>query len=229
MGLFNKIIDVFFEEDPSGKTSQKGQIQQPAPAQQASSGTVSSSSASGTVTSPTPSSDTNSNVYQNFIQILQRSVESNNLPGFDFFEFNQLYKRFLSEGKSDSEAIKTALTSAETMRVDKNTLIANYQHYTKCLVDQKNIFQNDLDNFLKNNINEPKKESVSIDTEISEKLALIKQCEQDIETLKQKKNDIGINVDKAGKQVEGVKAAFEKAYTQISSELNSLHDKLKQL
>lgn len=228
MGMFNKIMDVFFEEEASGKTSQKGQSQQQAPVQSGTS-KLSSSSTPGAIATPAPPSGANSNIYNNFVEILQRSIESSNLPGFDFFEFHQLYKKFLSEGKPDSEALKTALTSAETMRVDKNTLIANYQHYMKSLNDQNNIFKNDLDNFLKNNINEPKKESVSIDTEISQKLALIKQCEQDIETLKQKKKDIGINVDKAEIQVQGVRAAFEKAYTKISSELNSLHDKLKQM
>lgn len=156
-------------------------------------------------------------------------MEESNLPGFDFFEFLQLYNKFIYDGKIEEEALKTALTSAETMRVDKNSLIANFQHYKKALENQKKIFDKDLNNFLKQNINGPKDKSTKIDEEISEKQKLIKQYEQDIENLKKQKVDLGVNVDNAEEQVDNLKASFVKAYDKISKELNQLHDKLKSM
>lgn len=187
-----------------------------------------------TATSGTPSSaatpaspEHNEKVYKEFIESLNRALEAENLPGFDFFEFQELYRRFLGEGRGEGEALQTALLSAETMRVTKNTLIANYRHYEKIMLTQKAQFEKELERFYEENIKDPHRRQSEIDQKIAENEKKIQELQAEIETLKQKKIDMGINAERAQEQTVEVRAAFEKAHVEISTSLKALVDKLK--
>ncbi len=187
------------------------------------SGTQSSENASGAPSSPEHSEK----VYREFIESLNRALEAENLPGFDFFEFQELYRRFIGEGKNEGEALQTALLSAETMRVTKNTLIANYRHYEKVMAVQKAQFEKELDKFYEENIKDPHKRQSEIDAKIAENEKKIQELQAEIEQLKQKKIDMGINAGRAQEQTVEVRAAFEKAHSEVAASLKTLVDKLK--
>lgn len=238
MGIFNKIVDIFYEEAPAARPGQVASRRAPAAqsAQQvAASQPAPQQPAAGQPThqgaahhyKPRAHTPTDNEVYQKFSESLERAMEAANLPGFDLYEFHSLYKKFLNSGKPEDEAFNTALTSAETMRVDKNTLISNVQHYAGVLGEQKKSFEKDLANFIEQNIAGPKKESVKIDGEIEEKTRLIEQYQQDIEKLKQEKIDLGVDVERAEEQIENVNIAFQKAFDEATGDLSEIHEKLK--
>lgn len=229
MSLFNKILDVFFEESPSGP----GQLQQPGGSAAGGAGAAQTNRGSIAPASPPPAYTgrpaVDSAIYNNFVEVLARAIEAENLPGFDFFEFHRIYKKFIEEGKSEQESLKTALTSAETMRVERNTLLANYQHYRKILESQQKVFEQDLKNYLDKNIDGPKKRVLEIDEDIKKKTGLIRQYEADIESLKNQKSGIGVDVEKSTLQLENVRTAFAKAYESIMNDFNTVFDKLKSM
>ncbi|MES0489665.1 MAG: hypothetical protein ABUK01_06725 [Leptospirales bacterium] len=248
MGIFNKIVNVFYEEDHARpKPSRQSAASTTASAPPANTGNIGSTANTNpknqntTLATPAASNTTSSHytprthvpnddeVYQKFCESLQRAIEAANLPGFDLYEFHSLYKKFLSNGKSEAEALSTALTSAETMRVDKNILISNFQHYNSVLNSQKQSFDQDLEDFQKQNISEPKRVGGDIDRQMEEKNRLILQNQQDIENLEQQKVDLGVNVEKAEKQIQNVNAAFQKAFNEATSDFNELFEKLKTL
>ncbi|MEM7180677.1 MAG: hypothetical protein AAF518_07180 [Spirochaetota bacterium] len=207
MAFFDKVIGLFFEEVPEKTPPVKS----------------SNNKAVGV------GSSNDEAVYEKFCASLQGAIEAANLPGFDFFEFYQLYKKFLQEGRSERQAVKEALHSSQTMRIDKQTLLTNYKHYEKTLQAEKKIFDNDLDNFYQENIKDPKGVSQQIDRDIQEKLLLIQQCQNDIQKLEQKKQNLGIDVNSAESQLRNVRIAFAKAYGTISNELYDLYEKLKKI
>ena len=220
MGLFETISNVFFEEEtpiqPTRTTPKVNTAQ-----------TSRSSAMPGATQSPQASAALDENIYKKFCSSLEEALDQANLPGFDFFEFHQLYKRFLDDGKSEQDALKNALTSSETMRVDKNKLISNFHHYKKVLDEQKDLFQNDLKDFSANNIDKPKKEYTRIQNGILEKENLIIQYTQDILDLKNELAGLDVDVVKAQEQIEKVQLAFQKAYDTVIEDFNALNVKLK--
>lgn len=251
MGIFNKIMDVLYEEDgsksggPTGTPAapaSPGRPQRPSdllkqargeqsapppaaptPAKPAPAGTTPTPASPATPGQPTVNED----VYREFCDSIGRALEAANLPGFDFFEFHQLYKRFIKEGKSEDEAIQTALTSAETMRVSRNVLLANYKHYEKVLSQQEDLFQKELDAFYAENIKGAHEKQSRIDESIAAKEQEIEKLKGEIEALKEQKVSMGLNADKAVTQTEEVKASFARAFAEISDELRALVGKIQ--
>ena len=234
MGVFNKLMDVFFEEQQGGAGPQNpGTGKLMSPSQMLRGGGTPPPSTPPASSGPVPtmtaiSGSIDDKVYREFSESLMRELEAANLPGFDFYEFQMLYNRFKSEGQSEDAALKTAMASAETMRVDRNTLIAKHSHYVKVLNDQKSQFEQELKQFFEENIKGPRDRQNGIDTEVTNKSNQIQQLQQEIESLKEKKSQMGMNAVKAESQTKEVQAAFVKAFQEVSSDLTKLVEKLKQ-
>lgn len=220
MSLFDKLVDVFFEPVPPTAAANRPTNAGAPGAQNISTPTMRPTS---TVTG---AANIDQRVYQEFSDSLRRAMETENLPGFDFFEFHQLYLRFLSEGKNDGDALQAALISAETMRIDRNTLIANSRHYQQVLEKEKNSFDTELKKFFEENIKGPKLEQDRIDSDIKAKEAQIKSLQAEIEQLIVDKKNMGINAAKATDQLDQVQASFQKAYEESARDLKAVVDKL---
>lgn len=233
MGLFDTISNVFFEEEQPPVVSANKGARNPSPGPTVGQGNIPVSSPGAPSSKPVTHYSSNpgidQKIAQKFNSSLLEALEKENLPGFDFYEFHQLYNRFLKDGKSELEAINTAISSAETMRVDKNTLISNFHHYKKILDEQKIIFEKDLKEFFDSNIKSPKQSFVDIDKSIKEKENQIKQFTRDIENLKKDQVNLGIDVEKAEQQIEKVGAAFEHAYQIVHNDILTLNEKLKRI
>ena len=236
MGMFDKIVNVFVEEVPEqGRPSAPGMpppsrgaaVQ--SPSQMLRGGAPPQQAPARAASAPARTAAIDEKVYKEFSDSLNRALEAGNLPGFDFFEFHQLFKRFKASGKNEQDALQTALTSAETMRVDRNTLIANYQHYVNVLNEQKRAFEGELKTFFDENIKGPKEEQTQIDNAVKDKEVQIKQLQNDIAALQEKKKNMGVNAEKAEKQTLEVQAAFARAFQEVSNDLKSIVDKLKSI
>lgn len=228
-------MDVLYEDVPGGAPSPQrgpaapaGGSQRPSEMlrQKSTGGAAPAPSSSVAPSAPASGAGIDEKVYREFCDSLGRAIEGANLPGFDFFEFHQLYKRFRDEGKSDGEAVQTALTSAETMRVNKNTLLANYKHYEKVLAKQKKLFEDELKTFYDENIKGAHEKQRQIDKDVAAKEQEIIKLQKEIESLKEQKENMGLNAEKAANQTEEVKAAFGKAFDEVSSELRVLVEKI---
>ena len=83
-------------------------------------------------------------VYKHFSDILEKTMASHNLPGFDLYEFRQIFKNSRMQGKSERQALQLALSASETLGVNKSALIENYDFYMKTFQDARENFLNDL-------------------------------------------------------------------------------------
>ncbi|MCP4348262.1 MAG: hypothetical protein GY795_22470 [Desulfobacterales bacterium] len=247
MGLFNIVMNLIYEEDttpepPRTVTSQAATASSPPPPQtQTQTQTTPQPVQSPQATAPQAPSQPapektqpkkikiDNEVYKEFTRSLQDAVSAHNLPGFDLYEFHQIFKQGIAGGKTAQESFNLALSASETMRVSKTSLAENYDHYIEVLDEQKNIFQGDLKTFYDENIKIPKAEQEKIDQEIDEKTVLMRQLESEIEILLEKRKNIAVNTEPAENQMKAVKAAFDKAYDEISSQLKNITDILKNI
>lgn len=229
MGIFNSILNIFFEEEnrPVARPAQAPVAQAAqsiAPPEHTATTTVIDSA------THSPAAEhalIDEKVYKEFTESLRRALENNNLPGFDFFEFRQLFIKFKTAGKSDNEAMETALASAETMRVDKNMIIAHYQHYEKVLHEQRTVFDQEFKAFYQDNIRKPVEEQQRIGGELLEKENAIRQFTADIEALKARKQKLGGDIVRAEQQTKQVEASFHKAFQDVTADLQAIVTRLK--
>ncbi len=221
MGLFDKVMDLMFEDDESAGPSkgQSASSRSPSQAQKTPSPTQ----------SPPKAKKTDEKVYKQFVQSLQDVMTANNLPGFDLYEFHRIFTLAVRSGRTVKKAMKQALSSSDTMRVDKESLIKNYDHYSKILDEQKQKFEEDMQHFYDEKIKTPKADHESIDRELDEKIAQQTKLEAEIEELMNKKKALGLDTKSAEEQVDEVKDAFNKAYIEVTSELSGIVDVLKGL
>lgn len=85
--------------------------------------------------------------YKQFAQLLQNAMAAHNLPGFDLYEFHQIFIRAASRGESVEDSFYRALSASETMKISVRSLIENYDHYIKVLDQEKDKFNNDIKAF----------------------------------------------------------------------------------
>ena len=83
-------------------------------------------------------------IYKHFSRILEKTMATHNLPGFDLFEFRQIFKNANAQGKSERQALQLALSASETLGVNKSALIENYDFYMKTFQVARERFLNDL-------------------------------------------------------------------------------------
>jgi len=83
-------------------------------------------------------------IYKHFSDILEKTMATHNLPGFDLFEFRQIFRNANAQGKSERQALQLALSASETLGVNKSALIENYDFYMKTFQVARERFLNDL-------------------------------------------------------------------------------------
>ena len=218
MGLFGKVMNLLYEED--------GTASQPS---QSSSNTVTQKTVTKNVQSKPIQKNIDSKVYKQFSESINAAMSAENLPGFDLYEFHQIFKQAVSSGDDVKSAFKKALSSSETMRVNTDSLVSNYDHYKKIIDNQKDGFDKDLEKFYNENIKNPKTSQESIENELNEKLEQLNKLEAEVQTLKEKRKSINLDTTSAENQMSEVKTAFNKAYDEINSELSGIIDILKSL
>ncbi|MDH5681228.1 MAG: hypothetical protein OEZ36_06560 [Spirochaetota bacterium] len=216
MGLFDKVMNALYEDEGS-----------PPPKKQSAPASSSQASAKAPVKKhPVVAENT---VYQKFTSQLKSAMEKENLPGFDLYEFHQIYKSAVAGGKATKMAFIEALKSSKTMRVSNQSLISNHDHYRRILNDQKDRFDSDMKNYYDSNIKNPKADKDSIESSLAQKLSQYEKLGEEIETLKAQKKAIGLDTGAAETQIEDVKTAFTRAYNEITHELSTIVDILQSL
>ncbi|MDH4128553.1 MAG: hypothetical protein OEV44_07370, partial [Spirochaetota bacterium] len=173
MGLFDKMMNLIYEDD--NVTTQPVKTQPSAVKQQV---------ASPNIKTQPNQNKINDEVYKQFNTSIQKAMDAENLPGFDLYEFHQIFKQAVSSGEDIKSAFKKALSSSETMRINIDSLVGNYDHYKRIIDNQKFSFENDLEVFYNDNIKNPKSSQELIDRELNEKLEQLKKLETEIQALK---------------------------------------------
>ncbi|MDM8541736.1 hypothetical protein QUF90_11670 [Desulfococcaceae bacterium HSG9] len=83
-------------------------------------------------------------VYKHFARTLEQTMATHNLPGFDLYEFRQIFKNACAQGRSERQAVQLALSASETLGVNKSTLIENYDYYLKTFQEARQRFLKDI-------------------------------------------------------------------------------------
>ena len=80
------------------------------------------------------------------LEFLAKTIENNNLPGFDYFEFKRAVMTLRQMQLDEPTAHKSAFTTAATVGVTKEKLIETAGYYRNLVQKEKEAFDQALEN-----------------------------------------------------------------------------------
>jgi len=223
--MFDKLKKLFIIEDEveNKKAAEKGQKElkkeEPAPSVSAHDITIDVDN-----TTPPPSGKPD----QKFVDILLKSVEKNNLEGFDYLEYKSSLQSLSGMAMDEATKYKSSLAMAKTMGTTPEKLISSANHYLKILSQEKTKFQEALKGQKAKQVT-GKEQSINKMTEDiakkKERIALL-QKEIEADTKKVEKMKAGINQSVA--KVQKTSDNFHYAYSIVTGQILADVEKMKQ-
>jgi len=164
-------------------------------------------------------------VSEKFMDILLKSLEANNLEGFDYLEYKQTMQNL---GDMDDQAkFQNAFAMAKTMGATSKHLVDTASHYLKILDQEQSKFEVALKNQQSNNITGRKQEIADLSKVVEQKEAQIEKLNEDIAKHKKAIEKKSSELDGAANKIERTKNNFAASYQLLTSQIREDVDKMK--
>jgi len=207
--MFDKLKKLFVVEDGSAASS--------SPTSSGVESMPSTENVSGPSVSKTPEMTIEVNAAegtpdQKFIDILLKSVEKNNMDGFDYLEYKQSLQSLANMAMDDATRYNSALAMAKTMGASKETILSSAGHYLGILKQEEEKFKAALVG--QKSMVEQNQQQVE---------SLLKQIEEDKARLEQMKNEIS----EAASKIQATANNFMSAYNLVVGQIVEDVDNIK--
>lgn len=157
---------------------------------------------------------------QKSVEFLTKALEKNNLPGFDYLEFKLSLGRLIAMDLAEETAFKSAFATASTVGLTKDKLVGTAQHYKQVLINEKQEFDQALNNQLQKRVK-------SKQVEVEKLKAQIVIWKEEIEKLKNQAIQAQATIDTADevmrtemKKIEQTKEHFEHTHQSILNQID---------
>jgi len=186
--------------------------------------TTTNNSSTPPVTSPSvPSSE----IDQQIVESLLKSIEQNNLPGEDYLEFMEALVAMKNIPLDEAMKVQTVMATLSIKGLTVQKIRESAEYYKK-------VLSNELDQFLTELNNQIEKTVKSKEKIIeAEKLAIQQKSEQ-IAALTKQINDAQLEIQKneealklANNKIMQTEATFQKAYHFVVNQIDSNISKIK--
>ncbi len=166
-----------------------------------------------------------------FIDILLKSIEKNNLEGFDYLEYKSSLQGLDSMAMDEATRYKSAFVMAKTMGVTPQKLLNSAKHYVGVLNQEEKKFIDALKNQRQKQVVGKEDELKRLQKEVEAKKAKIKQLEKEIAKDEASYKSIKDGINKSAAKVEKTNDRFMHAYKvvlgQIMTDVENMKKYLK--
>lgn len=154
------------------------------------------------------------------IEFLIQALDKNNLPGFDYIEFKQSLNALNEQMDMEEVTVfKSAFATASVLGLTKEKLLKTAEHYRAVLSNEKQMFDQALQNQMEQNVLGKQKEVAKLRKQIEEHQKAIAELEKRIsaanETIAKADEEIAGHKDK----IEGTREAFERTLQSILNQI----------
>lgn len=170
-------------------------------------------------------------VNHDFLNILFKAMEDNNLNGFDYLEFKKSLQSLKQMQMDEPTRYQSAFAMAQTMGATPEKLLQTAMHYLDVLKTEEHKFQKAAANQQEKLIGSKEQEISQLETTIKSKAEQIKQLTQEIEQHQQQAEVLKKEISEATVKVETTKNDFAASYnalaTQIAADIENIKKFLK--
>jgi len=219
--MLKKIKNIFVVEDESApKKAEENKV-----SKQDSNDAVTVSANNGPVDIPEVSAQ------NRFLSLLAQTIEKNNQPGFDYFEYRQSLINLAKLNMDEATKYKSAYAAAQAMGVTPVTLANSAQGYLNLLNQESQKFATAEQNQRNKVIEERKNELTSLSSQIEKKKEMISQLQAEVEqlgkTLEIKKNEAAGFTEKLNATKMEFEVAMKSIAGQIAEDIQKMNQYLK--
>ena len=161
------------------------------------------------------------------VSFLLKAIEENNLPGFDYLEFKLALNGLKEMNMDATTAIKSAFTTGSTVGLTKSKLINSAEHYKKVLMQEKQQFDNALQNQMAQRVHGKKEQKEKLTNKIRSYKAKIAELEAEILKYQDKLNNADNEINAAKSKIEDTQEKFENTFRDFVSQIDGDIQKLK--
>jgi HD superfamily phosphohydrolase len=177
------------------------------------------------------SSSGNGKVEDQYLDVLLASLEHNNQPGFDYFEFKNSLNSLSKMPMDDATRFKSAFAMAQTMGATPKGLSETASFYVNVLKNEEKKFQEALLSQEQKQIGDKRKLISSLEEEILRKNQAIESLKNEIQNHQNEVNKINQDLSNSSGKIESTKINFEASYNflvnQIQEDIQKMNQFLK--
>lgn len=144
------------------------------------------------------------------LQFLARLLVKNDQSGFDYLEFKQSLKALKEMNMDEVTAMKSAYTTATTMGLTKEKLLASALHYQKLLSIEKEHFNEELKRQLDKKVGVQIQEADKLKQTLTEIEAQIADLQVKAVHAKKTLGELETSISQEKEKLEETRAAFER-------------------
>ena len=161
------------------------------------------------------------------MNILLQSMQNNNAPGFDYFEFRQSVQNLAKMPMDEATRYQSAFAIAQTMSILPQTLIGSAQNYVQILAAEEQKFHAALANKEGSDVNAKQQEISNLDATIKQKAEQIKQLTEQIQQHQQQMETMKTQISEATSKVAATKNDFVVTYNALVNEIKKDIDNMQ--
>ncbi len=172
--------------------------------------------------------DTNGAKPENkFVDMLLRSIEANNIEGFDYLEYKQSLQSLIKIESDEAKRFQNAFAMAQTMGLSKKKLNDSIKRYLQVLDGEEKKFSEAFEKQKSTQVIEREQNVANLKKSIQAKNDQIKKLQSEIKEADQELTKIESMINESLAKVEATKDGFYASYNIVVGQIKGDADKIK--
>jgi len=226
MSMFKKLKSVFVvEEEGKSSNTTAAKAKTTTPSKKGSSKSTSTPKTQASTTAKTSSSAKPEN---KFVDMLLRSIEANNLEGFDYLEYKQSLQSLMKIESDEAKRYQNAYAMAQTMGLTKKKLNDSIKSYLQILAGEEKKFSEAFEKQKSTQVIQREQNVANLKQSIKAKQEQIKKLQAEIKEAEAELNKTEGAINESLAKVEATKDGFYASYQMVVGQIKADAEKIKQ-
>ncbi len=211
--MFKNIKSLFIKEEETPETGTPAETKSPTTA-----APLPTPSPSQT---PTPVVSGNAALDQRMFDSLQKTLEDNNPPGFDFLEFRNSLTTLVGIIPDEATRYKSAYATAATMGVTVDQLLESARFYQGLLEKERDNFTKAVNQQVDQNVTAKQKEVANLQAIIQQKSEEIARLTREIASHQDEMNNAQGVISEAETKIESTRNTFQHTMNTVLNQIQA--------
>ncbi len=226
MSMFKKLKSVFVVEEEGKSTKPTTSKNKTTPA--AKSSPTKPKSAAKSQPSAAPKSSGQAKPENKFVDMLLRSIEANNIEGFDYLEYKQSLQSLMKIESDEAKRYQNAYAMAQTMGLTKKKLNDSIKRYLQILDGEEKKFSEAFEKQKSTQVIQREQNVSNLKKSIQAKQQQIKKLQAEIKEAETELNKTEGKINESLAKVEATKDGFYASYQMVVGQIKADAEKIKQ-
>ena len=162
-----------------------------------------------------------------FVDMLLRSIEANNIEGFDYLEYKQSLQSLIKIESDETKRFQNAFAMAQTMGLSKKKLNDSIKRYLQVLDGEEKKFSEAFEKQKSTQVIEREQNVANLKKSIQAKNDQIRKLQAEIKEADQELTKIKSMINESLAKVEATKDGFYASYNMVVGQIEGDAEKIK--